>query len=102
MAEHNVLEILVFFASFIFLIAVYFSFKLSKETHHEKYWLALAIGFFIFAVHHWLEIPADFGIISEEKERIIEQFSSIIGSILFAYATHGLYTSMREINKKLQ
>ena len=100
MAEY--LEILVFLASFIFLIAVYFSFMLSRETRHEKYWLALAVGFLVFAVHHWMEIPADFGFISEQKERVIEQFSSILGSVLFAYATHGLYKSMKEINQKLK
>lgn len=102
MVEHHELEILIIIASFIFLIAVYFSFMLSKETHHEKYWLALAIGFLVFAFHHWLEIPLSFGFISEGTESIIEQISSILGSILFAYATHGLYKSMKEINKKLK
>jgi len=102
MAEHHELEILIFLASFIFLIAVYFSFMLSRETHHEKYWLALAIGFLVFALHHWMMIPLSFGFIPEGMERIIEQISSIVGSILFAYATHGLHVSMREINKKLK
>lgn len=102
MADHQELEILIFLASFIFLIAVYFSFRLSRETHHEKYWLALAIGFLVFAVHHWMMIPLSFGFIPENMERIIEQISSIVGSVLFAYATHGLYTSMKDINKKLK
>ena len=75
---------------------------LSRETHHEKYWLALAIGFLVFAVHHWMMIPLSFGFLPESMERIIEQVSSIVGSVLFAYATHGLYVSMKEINKKLK
>jgi len=100
MTDHNELEVLIIASSIIFLFAVYFSFKLSKETHHEKYWLALAIGFLVFAIHHWLEIPLSLGIMDESVERILEQFSSIAGSILFAYATHGLYTSMKEINEK--
>lgn len=102
MAVHEELDILVFLASFVFLIAVYFSFRLSRETQHEKYWLALAVGFLVFAIHHWLEIPLGMGLLPEGTERIVEQFSSIIGSILFAYATHGLYKSMKEINKKLK
>jgi uncharacterized membrane protein YagU involved in acid resistance len=102
MAEHHELEILIFLASFIFLIAVYFSFKLSKETHHEKYWLSMAVGFLVFAIHHWMMIPLSFGLLPEAVERVIEQVSSIVGSILFAYATHGLYVSMKEINKKLK
>jgi len=102
MAEHNELEVLIFLASFMFLFAVYFSFKLSKETHHEKYWLALATGFLVFAVHHWMMIPLSFGILGEGVERVIEQISSIVGSVLFVYATHGLYTSMKEINEKIE
>lgn len=102
MVEPQELEVLIFLASFIFLIAVYFSFMLSRETHHEKYWLALAIGFLVFAVHHWMMIPLSFGFLPESMERIIEQVSSIVGSVLFAYATHGLYVSMKEINKKLK
>lgn len=101
MNEHTELEVLVFLASIMFLFAVYFSFKLSKETRHEKYWLALAIGFLIFAVHHWMMIPLSFGVLDENVERVIEQISSIVGSVLFVYATHGLYTSMKEINKKI-
>ena len=100
MTAHNELEILIFLASLIFLIAIYYSFKLSKETHHEKYWLALALGFLVFAIHHWIEIPLSFGLLSEGVERVIEQVSSIIGSALFAYATHGLYISMKEINQR--
>ena len=102
MTEHNELEILIFLASIMFLIAVYFSFKLSKETHHERYWLSLAIGFLVFAVHHWMMIPLSFGFLSEGIERVIEQVSSIVGSTLFVYATHGLYSSMKEINKKIK
>ena len=100
MTHHNELEVLIFIASIMFLIAVYFSFRLSLETKHEKYWLALATGFLVFAIHHWMEIPLSFGLLGEGIERVIEQVSSIVGSILFAYATHGLYTSMKEINEK--
>lgn len=101
MVKHE-LEILIILASIAFLVAVYFSFKLSKETRHEKYWLALAVGFFIFAIHHWMMIPWTFGFIPESAGHIIEQISSITGALLFAYATHGLYSSMREIKKKLK
>ena len=100
MSEQHELELLIVLASLIFLIAVYFSYKLSKETKHEKYWLALSFGFLVFAIHHWMEIPLSLGIMEESVERIIEQISSIVGSILFAYATRGLYNSMKEINAR--
>ena len=100
MSEHHELELLIVLASLIFLIAVYFSFKLSKETHHEKYWLSLSFGFLVFAFHHWMEIPLSLGFIEESLESVIEQISSIVGSVLFAYATRGLYNSMKEINAR--
>ena len=87
--------------SLLFLIAVYFSFKLSKETKHEKYWIILAVGFFIFAIHHWAMLLLNFSLIQEGTREIIEDISSIIGAILIGYSMQGLYRSMKKIRKKL-
>jgi len=92
----------IFLSSIIFLIAVYFSFKLSKETKHEKYWLFLALGFFIFAIHHWMMIPWSLDLINQNIKENIEHLSSIIGASFIAYATYGLYNSMKSIKKKIQ
>ena len=93
-------EILVIAASITLLCAVYFSFKLSRETRHEKYWILLSLGLLIFAVHHWLMIPSLWGDISPETIELVENITSIISGVLIAYSTYGLYTSIRKINEK--
>jgi len=95
MAESNIILIIV---SLVFIVAVYFSFMLSKETKHEKYWLFLALGFFIFATHHWSMMLTE--IIEERIQFFLEQATSIVGSLLIAYSTYGLYKSMKKINEK--
>jgi uncharacterized membrane protein YagU involved in acid resistance len=96
------LNTLTIISSIIFLIAVYYSFKLSKETKHEKYWLLLAFGFFVFAIHHWMMIPWSFDLAYEESKEMIENISSIIGALLIGYATFGLYSSMKKVRSKLE
>jgi len=95
-------EILLIIASVVLLIAVYFSFKLSRETKHEKYWFLLSLGLFIFAVHHWLMIPFHLGSVSDDIQGIINQLSSILGGILVAYSTYGLYKSMKLVKQKVE
>jgi hypothetical protein len=95
------LDYLSIVSSLVFLIGVYFAFKLSKETRHEKYWLYFVLGFFIFAIHHWMMIPLNFGL-SNEIQEIIEHTTSIIGALFIGYATFGLYNSMRKIRKRLE
>ena len=102
MALDLTLNILAIVASITFLIAVYFAYKLSKETKHEKYWVVLAIGFLIFAIHHWIMVPGILGKFNENLIEIIEHSSSIIAALLIAYATYGLYNSMKIIKKKIQ
>ena len=95
-------EILLIIASIVLLVAVYFSFKLSRETKHEKYWILLSLGLLIFAIHHWLMIPFQFGNVSSEARELIDSFSSILGGILIAYSTYGLYKSMRLVKQKVE
>ncbi|MFH1211158.1 MAG: hypothetical protein V1645_04575 [archaeon] len=97
-----VLKVLAFLASVVFLVAVYYSFKLSKETRHERYWLLLALGFFVFAIHHWTILLGFYGAISESTNLLVEQVSSIVGALLIAYSTYGLFVSMRRVREKLR
>jgi NO-binding membrane sensor protein with MHYT domain len=99
--EITILNVLAILSSVTFLVAVYFAFKLSKETKHERYWMILALGFFIFALHHWLMTPFVFNL-SEEISHLIEHISSIIGAILIGYSVFGLYNSMKKINRKTE
>lgn len=101
MALNTLLNWLSLLASIVFLVAVYYCFKLSKETKHERYWLTLALGFFIFAVHHWTTPLWAFGIVSELTKSIIEQVSSILGALLIGYSTYGLYTSIRKVKERV-
>ncbi|MBS1266302.1 MAG: hypothetical protein MAG795_00269 [Candidatus Woesearchaeota archaeon] len=91
-------QMLIILASVALLFAVYFSFKLSKETKHELYWILLSAGLFIFAVHHWSMMLT--GIISEKIQLYLEQLTSIIGASLMAYATFGLYKSLKIVKEK--
>lgn len=93
---------LILIGSVGFLIAVYYAFKLSKETKNEKYWLALAISAILLALHQWTMIPWEFHIITDNVRFVIQEISAIIGSILFAYALYGLFTSMRKIKEKME
>jgi len=95
-------EFLIITASAALLLAVYFSFKLSRETKHERYWLSLSLGLFIFAVHHWLMIPSLWGNLSEDTIEIVENITSILGGILIAYSTYGLYTSIKKVKQKVE
>lgn len=89
-------------ASLALLLAVFFSYKLSSETKHEKYWVLMSIGLFVFALHHWLMTHYQWSFISQELIELFEYWSSIVGGILVAYSSYGLYKSMRQVKKKLE
>ncbi len=95
-------EGLILIASLGFLFAVFYAFKLSKETKHEKYWVILAIAAFLLAIHQWMMIPWGFHLIGERLRLTIEQISAILGSVLLGYSMFGLYNSMKKIKEKLK
>ncbi len=95
-------EGLILIASLGFLFAVFYAFKLSKETKHEKYWVILATAAFLLAIHQWMTIPWGFHLIGEKLKLTIEQVTAIIGSVLFGYALFGLYSSMKKVKEKLR
>ncbi len=94
-------QVLILLGSLGFLVVVYYAFKLSKETKNEKYWLALVISATFLAIHQWAMIPWDLHIITDNVRFVIQQISVIIGSVLFAYAIYGLFTSMKKIREKM-
>lgn len=93
---------LILLGSIGFLVVVYYAFRLSKETKHEKYWLVLAVSAIFLAVHQWAMIPWEFHIITDDVRFVIQQISVIIGAVLFAYAVYGLFTSMKKIRERTE
>ncbi len=84
------------------LAAFYYSILLSRETRNERYWVAMAIAAGLFAIHQWLLIPWEFGIISEATRLVAEEVSVVLSSIFFGYSVHGLYSSMRRIRDRIE
>jgi len=95
-------QILALIESIGFLVVVYYAFKLSKETKHERYWLILSISAIFLAVSEWATLPWEFHIITSNIREVIEQISRILGAILFGYAVYGLATSMKKIREKMR
>ncbi|MBR9706678.1 hypothetical protein GOV14_06605 [Candidatus Pacearchaeota archaeon] len=95
-------EGLILISSIGFVFAVYYAFKLSKETKHEKYWIMLALASLILAVHLWARIPWGLHLITDKIQGFIEQITGILGAILLGYSHWGLYSSMRKVKEKLK
>ncbi len=96
------MEALVLVGSIGTLVATYYAFLLSRETGHEKYWLMLAVSAFFFAIHQWLLIPWEAGIIAEQTRLVLEQISVVISSALFGYSVHGLHKAMTEVRRRVE
>lgn len=97
----GLLELLFWPASIAFIIAIYFTFKLGKETKWERYWIfflisALAMGLYHFAI----EIPWELGYIGNDVYYISREISEAIWALGLAYASYGIYKSMKTIRKK--
>lgn len=100
MIEIHFLLGLVIASIFVLGIAMYYCFKLYKETENEKFWLMLTIGFTIISIHTILELYSYFGSFFKGYHEIVEWILLLIGSIFILYAIHGLYTTFIKINKK--
>jgi hypothetical protein len=82
-------------------IAVYFAYKLYRETDRAWYWLSLLMSAFFFALAQWIQIIfpggprfAVLGILSES--------SGIIATLLFAISCYGIYKTMKDIRKRVE
>lgn len=83
------------------LIAVYFAYKLYKETDRAWYWLSLLASAFLFALAQWITIAfpggprfALLGILSES--------SDIAATLLLAVSCYGIYSTMKDIRKRVE
>ncbi len=93
---------LILLGSLGFLVAVYYAFRLSKETKNEKHWLVLALSALFLTINQWTMIPWEFHIITNDVRLAVQQITMIIGSILFAYSIYGLFASMKKIREKMR
>lgn len=96
MAFELVLSIL---STAFFLGAIYFSFALSKETGGDKYWFFFLVAALAFAVAHLAS--KDFLVFSSETKFVVREIAEIVGAFSLAYATFGLYSSMKKIREKI-
>lgn len=83
-------------------LAVYFAFKLYRETDKGWYWGALVLSAFCFALSQWLFILLPRGMGSRELLPILQDLSQIAASMLFAVSCYGMYKEMHIIRKKVE
>lgn len=85
-----------------FLIAIYFSFKLSNETRHERYWVLFSLSALFFALHYWLMLAEIRGLLSTGALLAGQALSGLIGAALFGYASYGLYRAMVKVRLQME
>ncbi len=95
-------EGLVLLASLGFLVAIYFAYKLWRETRGERYWPYFLVSAVALGVREWAVIPVDLHLISRSTGILIVEASAIVGGLAFAYASYGLYASMKRIREHLK
>lgn len=94
------LEIILTIISTLFSLgAIYYSFMLSKETSGAKYWVFFLVAALMFAVAHLAS--KDFLGIASETQFVVKEVAEITGMFSLAYATFGLYSSMKKIREKI-
>lgn len=93
---------LVLLASLGFLAAVYYTYRLSQETKGEKYWTFFLVAAATLGLPYWLSIPHDLNLISGESLTLIGELAAIVGALSLAYASHGLYKTMKRIRKRVE
>lgn len=93
---------LVLIASLGFLVAVYYTYRLSEETKGEKYWAFFLIAALGLGVHEWISIFIDAHLVARNSAIILGEAGAIIGALSLAYASFGLYSYMKKVREKLQ
>jgi len=81
--------------------AVWFAFKLYRETDKGWYWGCLVLSAFFLAVSQWLfiGIPRMHGL---EWLSVLRDVSEVLSSLLFAVACYGMYSAMHKIRKRVE
>lgn len=97
----GIFSILHIIAAASVLVAVYFAYKLYKETDRAWYWLSLLLSAFFFALAQWINIVfpggprfALLGILSESGD--------IVATLLLAVSCYGIYKTMKDIRKRVE
>lgn len=83
-------------------VAAYFAYRLLGETRGERYWPWIFAAVVVMALHHATEIPWRSGLISHEAHEAVQKATETGAALALAYATYGLYRSMRSIREKLR
>ena len=82
-------------------VAVFFAFKLYRETDKGWYWGCLVLSAFFMALSQWLVILLplikDFGVLG-----VLRDVSEILASVLFAVSCYGMYRAMHTIRKRVE
>ncbi len=81
--------------------AVVFTFKLWEETRGERYWLFFLVSALGMLVHHSIVIPMSMGLVSESDANLLSFGGELVGALSLAYASFGLWSSMRHIRKRV-
>ncbi len=92
---------IVLLASIGFLIAVYYTFRLSEETKGEKYWAFFLIAALSLGVHQWIGLFFESHLLSRDAAILIGEVGAIVGALSLAYASYGLFSSMKRIREKM-
>ena len=81
--------------------AVFFAFKLYRETDKVWYWGALLLSASFMALGQWLFILMplvhNFPVLN-----IFQDVSNILASAFFAIACYGMYSAMHKIRKRVE
>lgn len=81
--------------------AIYFALKLSRETGNERYWVALVISALSLGIHQLFMIFNFYEIVEIDYAMGVEGVTGLVAAFSFAYATYGLYASMKRIRERL-
>lgn len=98
---HIIWESFLMIGSIGFVAAIYFTLKLSRETGNERYWVALVVTALSFGIHQWFMVFNFYNIVEMEYAMAVEGVTGLVGAFSFAYATYGLYASIKRVRKRL-
>jgi len=83
-------------------VAVYFAYRLYKETDGAWYWLSLLLSAFLFALAQGILIVFPPGGPRFALQGIMSETSDIVATLLLAVSCYGIYTTMKEIRKRVE
>ena len=91
------------------LAAVFFSFKLYRETDKGWYWGTLVLSAFFFALSQWMFILAPFTRARGQgpgpgfgELLLLRDMLEILAPALFAVSCYGIYKTMHAIRKRVE